>query len=157
MINARADFNFYNFFCDRKTGIPRWECRSGSYKKYQQKANEQFAVAKGFVCEDQKDHSKEQKLLKSYVAAEKTAEPQKCGRMALSVMTFLFGADRYGTFLTFLPFLGNTLLRSPLLARRHFTRAYGRLTSCRERRKRVSAVIARKFYGYFFSAVSLLS
>jgi hypothetical protein len=90
-------------------------------------------------------------------AAEKTAEPRKCGRMTLSVMTFLFGAYRYGTFLTFLPFLGNTLRFSPLLARRHLTRAYGRLTSCRERRKRVSAVIARKLYGYFFSAVSLLS
>ena len=53
--------------------------------------------------------------------------------VTLSVMTFLFGADRYGTFLTFLPFIGNTLLRFPLLARRHLTRAYGRLTSCRER------------------------
>ena len=144
-------------FLRQKNRHSEGECRSGSYKKYQQKANEQFAVAKGFVCEDQKDHSEEQKLLKSYVAAEKTAEPQKCGRMALSVMTFLFGADRYWTFLTFLPFLVNTLLRSPLLARRHLTRAYGRLTSCRERRKSVSAVIARKLHGYFFSAVSLLS
>lgn len=133
------------------------ERRLCSYKKYQQKAYKQFAISHRLVGEDQEDHPEQQKLLKTYIAAKKTSEPRKCGRTAHSVMTFLLMVDRYGTFLTFLPFLGNTLIFSPLLARCHLGRIHGRLTSCRKWRKRISAVIARELYGYFFSAVSLLS
>lgn len=133
------------------------ERRLCSYKKYQQKAYKQLAISHRLVGEDQEDHPEQQKLLKTYIAAKKTSEPRKCGRTAHSVMTFLLMVDRYGTFLTFLPFLGNTLLFYPLLARCHLGRIHGRLTSFRKWRKRISAVIARELYGYFFSAVSLLS
>ena len=147
----------FTIFLNKENRRPVKERRLCSDKKYQQKAYKQLAVAHRLVGENQKDHPEQQKLFKSYIAAEKTSESSKRRRTAISGMTFLFGADRYGTFLAFLHFLGNTLRRSPLLTRRHLTRAYGRLTSGRKRRKCISAVIARKFYGYFFSAVSLLS
>ena len=128
-----------------------------SYKKYQQKAYQQFAVAQGLVGEDQKDHAKEQKLLKSYVTAEKTAESRERGRTVFRMMTVPVRADRYGAFPMLLLLFGSTLRFSSFLTRRHLRRTYGWFAARRKGRKRISAVIARELHGYLFSAVSLLS
>ena len=86
-----------------------------SYKKYQQKAYQQFAVAQGLVGEDQKDHTKEQKLLKSYVTAEKVAESREHRRASLIMTAFLFVALPSYAFLTFLPAFRNAFRFSSLL------------------------------------------
>ena len=147
----------FTIFLKKERPTSRKERRLCSDKKYQQKADEQLAVAHRLVGEDKKDHTEKQKLLKSYITAENTAEPRKHGRAVFLPRAMLFLGVRRGTFLARIGSFAGTFALSSLLAMRHLGRAYGRLAARGKGRKGVSAVIARKLDRYLVSAVSLLS
>ena len=119
------------------------------YEKYKKQTDEKFIIAQILIRKNEKDHAKEQKLFKSYIAAEqtrKTVEYRLLRRLGATNRAFAFllafflltAFERWLRRFTF-----GSMIRSAL--------------NTRKREKRVSAVIARQLYRNVSAGISVLS